>query len=68
VELGVLVTLWQEKIATKTPKHQDFTKTNKSKYLNLTALPVCDKTDNEFQQFYHPAKCGIPYGKFLNSF
>jgi len=38
VELGELVTLWQEKIATKTQKHKDFTKTKKSKYLNLTAL------------------------------
>jgi len=40
-----------EKIATKTPKHKDYTKTKKSKYLYLMTLPVRDKTNDEFQQY-----------------
>jgi hypothetical protein len=42
VFLSGLVTLWQEKIATKAQKHKDFTKKKQSKILNLTALPVRD--------------------------
>jgi hypothetical protein len=62
VELGGLVTLWQEKMATKTLKHEDFTKEKRSKILNLTALPVRDGIPYVTFDFYpHSIPDGISY-------